>query len=452
MSSIVDTANFETVPSELASKSSSAALLRWRRVMVAVGFVGLVFFVSDHTWLISRFEDYSGSSEFMETVTSEGNTSRQVAIFALGFVSALILIRKNGYPLRMSSVLAVLTAAAASWCAASWFWSIDPAIAARRLVFAGCIALAALAAARSLKPRELAAAAMLCSAGYLAIGVLTEIALGTFHPGSFYHRFAGTVHPNFQGLNCSLLGIAASYLATNSSHHRRTLWALAGVGLIALWLTKSRTPLAALVVAEASLWFTTVSWQKKLVAAGAAIFVACGLVLIAGDSLMDRVAQSALLGRGEDEEVGALTGRVPLWEELSESIGQRPWQGYGFSSFWVPKNIEDISDSQQWAISVAHSAYLDLTLGIGLVGAGLSVAVVLLGLIRAFRLDRAMPGMGFGFVAMLLIFILVHGLTESAFANPGFVPLVALSGLAMLAFVDPAQYQEAQFSKALQCT
>jgi O-antigen ligase len=383
----------------------------------------------------------------METVTTEGNIGRQAAMFALGLVSVVILLRDAGYCLRMSSVLAVLMAATASWCAASWLWSIDPGIAGRRLVSTGCLVLAAFAAARILKPRELATMAMLCSAVFLAVGVLTEIALGTFHPGNSSHRLAGTMHPNFQGLNCALLVLTASYLAINSTRHRAILWALTCAGLTGLWMTKSRTPFAALVVAETMFWFVAISWHKKMAALLGAVFVACSLILIAGDSVVDRVVQATLLGRENESEGGALTGRVPLWQELSESIARRPWQGYGFNSYWVPQNIEDISESQQWAVSVAHSAYLDLTLGIGLIGAGLSVGVVLCGLMRAFRLDRAMPNMGFGFIAVLLLLALIHGITESAFANPGFVPLVALSGLAMLALVDPAQYANAQVTR-----
>lgn len=129
---------------------------------------------------------------------------------------------------------------------------------------------------------------------------------------------------------------------------------------------------------------------------------------------------------------------MPLWEELSDSVARRPLMGYGYSNFWTPQNIEEISESQSWGISVAHSTYLDLTLGIGLIGAGLCLAAVIWGLIRALLLHRDAPAMGFGFIAVLLLFAVLHGLTESAFANPGFVPLVALSGLAMLAFCRPA--------------
>ncbi|HEY2826132.1 MAG TPA: O-antigen ligase family protein [Pirellulales bacterium] len=362
-------------------------------------------------------------------------------MFALCAGSVIVLLRSGGYRLQFRSVLGLLMAATAMWCAASLLWSIEPGIGARRLISAGCVALAALAAARILTPRELAASAMICSATYLAIGLFTELALGSFRPWIPSHRLAGTLHPNLQGLNCAVLVMTASYLAWNSTRHRAALCAAVVIGLIGLWLTKSRTPLASLLVAEITVWFITASWRNKLIAGLIAVFVVCSLLLVTGESIFDRIEQTAELGR-EENEGGALTGRVPLWEELSEAIARRPWQGYGFSSFWISKNIEDVSDSQQWAISVAHSSYLDLTLGTGLIGAGLAVAVTLWGLLQAIRLHCAMPSVGFGFIAVLLLFAMVHGVTESAFANPGFVPLVALSGLAMLAFVDPVQYRK----------
>src|SRR5262249_50918091 len=156
-----------------------------------------------------------------------------------------------------------------------------------------------------------------------------ELALGTFQPWNPTHRLAGTIHPNFQGLNCALLVMSAVYLASQTPRYRAGLWALAAMGLLGLWLTKSRTPLIALIASEALFWFIAASWRQRLAATWCGLFVTCTALLIAGDAILDRVAQTALLGRNDADEVGALTGRVPLWEELSDSIAQRPWLGYG---------------------------------------------------------------------------------------------------------------------------
>jgi exopolysaccharide production protein ExoQ len=222
-----------------------------RRVFLAAAFVGFMFFISDHGWLISRYEDYAGTSEYMQTVTSEGNISRQASIFALGLASAIVLARSVGYRFRLTSPLAMLIIATALWCIASMMWSIEPGIAARRLIATGCVAVCALAAARILKPVELAAGALLCCVSYLIIGFLTEIALGTFRPWLASHRFAGTLHPNLQGLNCALLVMAAVYLGWHTVRYRQAMWAFAVLGLIGMWLAKSRTPLISLVAAEA---------------------------------------------------------------------------------------------------------------------------------------------------------------------------------------------------------
>ncbi len=329
---------------------------------------------------------------------------------------------------------------AALWCIASLAWSIEPSLAARRLIAAGCAGLAALAAARLINPRELAIAALLCSVGYLALGVATEIALGTFQPWRADYRLAGTLHPNNQGLNCALLVMAATYLAQFSKKYTAIFWACAAAGLAALWMTHSRTPLAALVIAESLFWFTTTTSRNRIVAGIGAVCLACVALFFAGGEFAERAANAVSMGRGDENELGELTGRVPLWEELSESIARRPIEGYGFSSFWTPRNIEDISESQYWAISVGHSAYIDLALGIGLVGVLLYGSIALWGMAIAVYRHIKLPAAGYGFIGVLLLFALLHGLLESAFANPGFVPLIAMSGLAMLAFVDPRQY------------
>ncbi len=413
-----------------------------RRVVLAAIVVGMLLFLSDHDWFVSQYVDFSATSDSMEAGAAGGNLIRGSAIFALGLAGLATLFWKGGYSLRIRGPLGLLMLGVVLWSAASWFWSIEPAIALRRLIASGCLALAAMAAAKLLTPRQLAGAALACAVAFLALGGVTEILLGTFQPWRGDYRFSGTLHPNHQGLNCAMIVMAATYLASVSRQHRKALCALAVAGLAGLWMTKSRTPLAALVAAEAVFWFLAASWKQKIAWSMTVIGVACAVMLVADDDLLERAANAAMLGRADEESSGALTGRVPLWEELSESIARRPLAGFGFNSFWIPTRIEDISDSQSWAISVAHSTYLDLTLGIGLVGAGMCMAVVLMGWIRALQLNVAQSAMGYGFIAVLLLFALLHGLLESAFANPGFAPLVAQAGLAMLAFVDPREYVE----------
>src|SRR5215475_12609653 len=152
----------DSLGSALVGQDYASAWRFNRRVIVAAAFVGLMFFMSDHGWLISRYEDYAGTSEYMQTVTTEGNIGRQASVFALGLAGAIILARSVGYRFRLTSPLGILIMATALWCVASLLWSTEPGIAARRLIATGCVAISALAAARILKPVELAAGSLLC--------------------------------------------------------------------------------------------------------------------------------------------------------------------------------------------------------------------------------------------------------------------------------------------------
>jgi O-antigen ligase len=404
----------------------------------AVG--GVLYLLTDHDWIISRYEDFAAGSEFMEAATAEGNPLRRIAIFAMGALGLIVLLRRSGYRLGIRNMMSLLMLAAAGWCLASWFWSIEPSIAARRLVSSGCEAVTALALAKLLKPRELALAVLFCSIGFLLVGVVAELSLGTFQPWRADYRFAGTLHPNSQGLNCAAIVMAATYFIERTPGRRLRYWLAAALGIIGLWFTRSRTPLAALVIAEFVIWFLTATRRQKLIGSLAVLALASLAILVAGDGIFERISEGVMMGRNDEEQTSSLTGRVPLWEELEESISRRPLTGYGFSSFWVPRNIEDVSDSQSWAVSVAHSTYLDLALGMGLIGAGLCILVVIGGVCRAILLHFRAPTVGFDFIGVILVFALLHGTLESAFANPGYLPLVELAGLAMLGFVDPRQY------------
>ena len=288
---------------------------------------GILLFAADHDWLISRYEDFTLASDTMQSGASGGNLVRGSAIFVLGAAGMASLVFSGGYKLRIRGWMSALILALVAWCAASLLWSIEPGIALRRLTASGCLAIAALAAARLLTPRELAAAALSCGTAYLGIGLLTELALGTFQPWRGDYRFSGTLHPNHQGLVCAVIVMTATYLALIGGPHRKALWSLAVAGLLGLWITKSRTSLAALVVSEVVVCFLVIPWKQKIVGTLAAIGLACAAMLLIGDPLIEKIENAALLGRADEEEVGALTGRVPSVGRI-ERIGGRAAAGW----------------------------------------------------------------------------------------------------------------------------
>jgi O-antigen ligase len=271
------------------------------------------------------------------------------------------------------------------------------------------------------------------AAGYAALGVLVEVGLGTMNPLNGEYRFAGTMHPNGQGVNCAVLCLCAFLLLPDAQKEKPFLLVLLVAGIALLLLTRSRTSVLCLALGVLAVRCVKPSSAVLL---GWGLLGVLSLVLLlaslAGIDLATDIPK--LLTMGRSGEVSTLTGRTDLWEELTPYAEQRLLLGYGYGAFWSPEHIIDVSSALSWGISAAHSAYLDTILAIGLVGAGLLVVVALAGLWQSARAFRANGNAAAGLAVALLAACLVGGLTESDFALPSFSTFLAACGLCQVAF------------------
>ena len=137
-----------------------------------------------------------------------------------------------------------------------------------------------------------------------------------------------------------------------------------------------------------------------------------------------------MLGRAE-ETGSSLTGRLPLWEDLSVYLSQNPIKGYGFGAFWTPKHIYEIAVSQQWVISEAHSSYLDTALQLGIIGMVLFAAIGIGTFLFAAFLSRVTQDPAYLFLVGGVFFCLVRGFTESGLT--GASPVTAFLFMALAA-------------------
>lgn len=119
----------------------------------------------------------------------------------------------------------------------------------------------------------------------------------------------------------------------------------------------------------------------------------------------------AALGRD-----ASLTGRTDLWRFIWSMIEQRPFFGYGYGAFWdFPTFVQYGLDAFGWGrpIPQAHNGYLELLLGLGVVG--LALFSIFIGSLVA----RAMAAFGHkdSQVAVLALALIVgyllHGMVES---------------------------------------
>jgi len=403
-------------------------------VWFTIAVLGLCFLVTEHTYDISRRDAYTVTEEEMEEQAGGGNTSRRIAFLCIAALGAACLVTPTRKEFPQPNLLAILLFALLGWCAISVLWSIDVSMTIRRLIVLGCCAVGALGLSRQLTLREMAFVGLVISTGSLVMGVAVELSLGTFRPWAGDYRFSGTLHPNTQGLYLATMCFSSFSLLRAGAKPRTLLLALFGAGFTFLVLTKSRTSTAGMLVGLAAIVTVgkggALKWITGLLGTYSAA-VAALILLLAGVDLATELRDMALMGREEQAE--SLTGRVPIWTELTPFALKRPFLGYGYDSFWTPEHIDIVSSTLQWGIREAHSGYFDAVLSIGLIGAMLGVACALTGLATAAASYLRTGAPGYGFAFAMLVFALINAFTESGMTMPFFGTFLIASGLFHLA-------------------
>ena len=390
------------------------------KLLAAVaGVVLLVFFICEHNVNISQAAAYTQSLDEMEVTAQGGNALRRVMFFllgGLGFVLAANSLRQkwSGNLLLVASLLAVPL-----WCWLSLAWAQDFGMCLRRLIVLSCFCLGAAGVGRKFSLPEITWIGFLVMLGASVIGVLAELRLGTFRPWSGDYRFSGSMHPNSQGMYLGFFVLAALTLARL---HPRYRWQYVvcfvwGMGL--LILTKSRTATAATICGIGVVGLLQTPWRLQLVVGSVTAW--CGglgylLTSILGIDLKRDLQAAIFLGREEQAE--SFTGRGEIWPEVLYFINQRPLCGYGFESFWTPDKIDIISTAVQWAVREAHSSYLEVILGLGLIG--LCLGLTAMGVTTVIAVRNFMRGQEpvYAMIVGLVGFALVDMSMESGLVTP----------------------------------
>jgi O-antigen ligase len=309
-------------------------------------------------------------------------------------------------------------------------WSEDSILTLKRSSQPILLVLAALGIAKHCRANDVCRFAALFSATALVVGVVASCTSGTFMSGDAY-RFGGTLHPNSQAVNCAILSLSSLALFCNrrETGEFRWRWIVPFVfGVAFLLLTRSRTTTIAFAASLLMFGLVGLSWRARFVFI---LFTATGV--LAGACLLlvpDSSADGALMGMlrmgREDEDIGSLTGRLPIWQAISGDIAKRPFFGYGYGGFWTDQQVWDYSFIRHWEFNHAHSAYLESLLNLGLVGLSLGLFLVL-NTARIAAVNYGTTGdVGFRFIAALMILALVHGLVDSNFVIFGFAPLLIM--------------------------
>ncbi len=373
-----------------------------------------------------------------EALDSEGSSAlRQLSVVALGLMGAALLVIPTKLAVSPNWLLFSAIAALATLLSISASWSNDSILTLKRSSQPILLVLAALGIAKHCRAIDVCRFAAMFSGTVLLIGFVASCVSGTFLTGDAY-RFGGTLHPNSQAVNCAILSLSSLALFWNrdeaGAFHWR--WMVPFVlGLAFLLLTRSRTTTIAFAAGLGMFGLVGLSWRARFV-----LFLCAATGLLAGACLLlipDSSADGALMGMlrmgREDEDIGSLTGRLPIWQAISGDIAKQPFLGYGYGGFWTDQQVWDYSFIRHWEFNHAHSAYLESLLNLGLVGLSLGLFLVLNSARTAATNFGSSGDVGFRFIAALMVLALVHGLVDSNFVIFGFAPFLIMLCISVVA-------------------
>lgn len=144
----------------------------------------------------------------------------------------------------------------------------------------------------------------------------------------------------------------------------------------------------------------------------------------------------SLIGKSPD-----MTGRTMIWKIVLHLIDERPLQGWGWSSYWVPwvepyKGLVVINHVPYYQ---AHNAFLDVWMQLGIVGLGLFILLVGMTFVRLWRLAVRHTSPLYLWPILVFVGIVTQNLTESRMlVEIGWVILVLFA----VKVQEPAEFLE----------
>ena len=315
---------------------------------------------------------YSGGWELPlvgESATEAGSAILRVAYlpaYAAGF--ALIALRPGAtfrVLIRQPFLIVLLVVVVASMV-----WSVNPDQTARRCFALVCTTLGGVALAARFRWPQMAevvgaAFAVLIIASFVVclavprIGIMTEL-----FPGAWRGLWR---EKNGLGGNMAFGFCILSAAALLNPRRAHLWWTFAGLALVLVLMSTSKTSLVSLVLGMGAIGFVLVARRSPAAGVAATWAGVTGVVLLAAFILFAADVFFSILGKD-----ATLTGRTKIWSAVMREIEDRPWLGYGYQAVWGDKTgwgpFAWISKNAGFQAQHAHNSWLEQWLGMGLVG------------------------------------------------------------------------------------
>jgi O-antigen ligase len=408
-------------------------------LVMTIAFWFVVHSFTESRRIVQEGELGAGRTQNQYAVQQKETTATSViGYFMIGGMGAFLWWRSAPRQFHWQHWLVWCGLAFIAWNFISILWSIEAMQSFRKLAILGLMVVGGLGLAKRFEMEDLIWISILSITAFVLAGVLAELALGTFRPWRHDYRFAGTCHPNDQGLQCALLVIAAGFAEFVERDRPWLRRALIALGLVGLAMSKSRTTLVAFMAAMALALILRSRGVQRWIVTGGCIAVLC-LAGILSSFVSVSAANEAgnLAAMGRKQHLSSLTGRLPLWQELWKAAEDRLWLGHGMGAFWNGKSVTKYSRMFGWHIPHAHNAYLDLILQMGLIGMAMHVVWLIgTGVVALHRYDRWLRPADL-FVTCFMAFEVVHGISESKLPGSGEAGFLMLAVVMMVALQLP---------------
>lgn len=356
-----------------------------------------------------------------EASTTGGSQPLTQAVFALLYLLVILFLVKH----RTAALSLVLRekwlGALCIWALASVAWSVEPLDTLRRALALLGSTIAALYLGLHYEPKQqLKAMAFVIGLGAVA-SALVIVAMPSV--GITPDGMQGVYNlKNSLGRIMSLGAFCFALLALSERRYRALRIAMFLLCCVLLVLSKSATAVVVTMLMLALLPLRKLIYlrTRQLIAATAILApVLAGITFWAVESSEDILG---VLGR-----TSSLSGRIPLWQLVLKSIAARPIRGYGFAAFWNSWDGERVSDAVAWdnAVPHAHNGFLEIWLGLGLVGLALIVINMSRNFVLALRSARSHREVEYSWPLLLVLFTVLYNLTENSLMAVNAIPWFA---------------------------
>jgi hypothetical protein len=405
-------------------------------VLVFSALFAAAFIPLDHRLSAPRIWQRSTKIDFagVRQQTLHGTPRRRGAFIAL-FVAFIFVMLWFPFRVRLQlTPIVVATMAWVGWETCSVLWSVNMPLSLRRLPSWIITAVVGFLAGAALGVRgSLMTIALICAA-YLVVGIANEL-LNRERDPEIGYRFAGTLHPNQQALNCALLAFSSCWLGATESIPS---WIAVGgmiAGMGGLALTHSRlafwaSEAAALISIAMSLSGSGRTWPVGLAAGVLVTGVAARRLLSpvrVQEGLGGTLAEVVLFGR--TKYATSLNGRTTLWKLALADVAPTWILGQGFGAFWDVRRIDMIQEKTGMKVWACHSDPVEIFVRSGAIGTVLFFSTM----VAAFIAALGLHGISSALLGSLLIFVFLEGLLESFFALPSYTSLLLFLILGALA-------------------